>query len=588
MGFRIADVIAAAGVGDPWERAGAVDTADAGAVTAMAAGFTAAAGHARTALAAAERADPVAAASYGVDSAPVHDAPAAVAATRRALGDGGEHAEQISRMLTLVAAELAGTKSGVQGELSDLGRELQAQSMAAARAAAEAPPQTPADAAMAERALFAQAVASVRAHGGRINVLLDDYDTVLASRAGTLANLGYAVPVPPGGGSIPPPPPAGTPQQNADWWRSLTREQQNTILATEPGPGRQPGRGTGARPRRRQPGPARHRGRTAWIGRSPTPRPGWPRRSRHPRPRPTRACEVPNPQVHPLRRELAALTEQQAALHSVERTVGGSGNRQLLLLDLDGHDAPRAAVAVGDVDTADHVAVFTPGLTSTVAKNLEGYTGDMVGVVQTGERLLGNAPGHENETVAGVAWIGYDAPQWSTLAEPDRSVALPIDAQHGGADLARFYDGINASRPDSDPHLTALGHSYGSTTTGYALQNTTTPVDDAVVFGSPGLGTSDVHDLHVPDGHVNVIEARRDVVADLGAFGTDPNHLDGAHRLSAHQETADGVRLDESTGHSRYLTPNTASQYNIAATVTGLYDKRIEGGSNVGFGDYFF
>ena len=92
---------------------------------------------------------------------------------------------QISRMLTLVAAELAGTKSGVQGELADLGRELQAQSMAAARATAEAPPQTPADAAMAERALFARAVASVRAHGGRINVLLDDYDTV-CHRAGTL------------------------------------------------------------------------------------------------------------------------------------------------------------------------------------------------------------------------------------------------------------------------------------------------------------------------------------------------------------------------------------------------------------------
>ena len=87
---------------------------------------------------------------------------------------------------------------------------------------------------------------------------------------------------------------------------------------------------------------------------------------------------------------------------------------------------------------------------------------------------------------------------------------------------------------------------------------------------------------------MNVIEAKWDGVADLGAFGTDPNHLDGAHRLSAHEETADGVRLDESTGHSKYLTPNTASQYNIAATVTGLYDKRIEGGGDVGFGDYFF
>jgi hypothetical protein len=108
-----------------------------------------------------------------------------------------------------------------------------------------------------------------------------------------------------------------------------------------------------------------------------------------------------------------------------------------------------------------------------------------------------------------------------------------------------------------------------------------------VLFGSPGLGTSDVRDLHVPERHVNVIEAKRDWIADLGAFGTDPNHLDGAHRLSAHEETADGMTLAESTGHSRYLIPNTASQYNIAATVTGLYNKRIEGGSDVGFGDHF-
>ena len=581
MGFGIADVIAAAGVGDPWERARAVDTADPRAVSAMAAGFTAAAQHARTALAAAQRADPIAAVSYRVGSTPVHDAPAATAATRRALGDGGEHAEQISRMLSVVGAELASTKSGVQGELSDLGRELQAQSVAAA----EAPPQTPAEAAMAERAQFVRAVAAVRAHGGRINVLIDDYDTVLASRTGTLASLGYAVPAPASGAPIPAPPSGGTPQQNAQWWRSLTREQQNAILATSPDlVGNLDGVPAHVRDAANRARLVTERDRldreiaatTARLASA----------EQKPPYKTYEGVEVPNPEAIPLRRELAELTAQQAALQAVERTISG-GNRQLLLLDLDGGEAPRAAVAVGNVDTADHVAVFTPGLTSTVAKNMEGYTGDMVGVVQTGERLLSNAPGHENETVAGVAWIGYDAPQWGTLAEPDRSVALPIAAQHGGADLALFYDGINASRPYSDPHLTALGHSYGSTTTGYALQRTTTAVDDAVLFGSPGLGTSNVRDLHVPEGHVNVIEARRDWIADLGAFGTDPNHLDGAHRLSAHEETADGVTLAESTGHSRYLIPNTASQYNIAATVTGLYNKRIEGGSDVGFGDHF-
>ena len=82
-----------------------------------------------------------------------------------------------------------------------------------------------------------------------------------------------------------------------------------------------------------------------------------------------------------------------------------------------------------------------------------------------------------------------------------------------------------------------------------------------------------------------MIEARKDFVADIAGFGEDPNWLRGAHRLSAHEETVDGVPLQESVKHSSYLDPNTTSQYNIAATVTGLYDKRIEGGANVGVGD---
>ena len=62
---------------------------------------------------------------------------------------------------------------------------------------------------------------------------------------------------------------------------------------------------------------------------------------------------------------------------------------------------------------------------------------------------------------------------------------MPNLARAGGEDLAAFYQGVNASRTD-DPHLTALGHSYGSLTTGYALQHDGTGVDDAVLFGSPG------------------------------------------------------------------------------------------------------
>lgn len=107
-----------------------------------------------------------------------------------------------------------------------------------------------------------------------------------------------------------------------------------------------------------------------------------------------------------------------------------------------------------------------------------------------------------------------------------------------------------------------------------------------MLFGSPGPGTDDITDLHVPPGHVGVLEARQDVVADLSRFGGDTNHLDGVTNLSSRQETGpDGRPLRESVGHSDYLAPGTTSQHNIAATVAGLPGRRITGG-NSGVGDW--
>jgi hypothetical protein len=194
---------------------------------------------------------------------------------------------------------------------------------------------------------------------------------------------------------------------------------------------------------------------------------------------------------------------------------------------------------------------------------------------------------HGDDGVATVAWLGYDAPQLDiTFFDGDRSVASANPAKVGGADLARFYDGIVASRPGDPPHVTALGHSYGSTTTGYALQHTTVPVDRAVFFGSPGLTTSGVGQLHVAPGHVEILEARWDPVADLARFGDDPNHLPGVTNLSSEAtRLPDGTELGASTGHSDYLTPGTTSHHNLGLAVAGLEDQQVVG-PNVGFGDY--
>ncbi|MBP2471789.1 hypothetical protein JOF53_000661 [Crossiella equi] len=256
-------------------------------------------------------------------------------------------------------------------------------------------------------------------------------------------------------------------------------------------------------------------------------------------------------------------------LDQVEKTLA-KGDRQLLVLDTGG-ERLKAAIATGNIDTATHVSVFTPGFTSNVKDSLASYDDQMDKLRTEAERQ--SARYGDGGSVAMVTWLGYEAPQGSEIAGPN-SVALDNAAQKGAEKLSGFLNGIDASRKD-DPHLTALGHSYGSLTTGLALQRDT-GVDDVVFYGSPGVGTSDVNDIKVPSGHTYAIEADWDIVADFGRFGSDPSRLDGVRQLSADEAvTPDGQYLDRVTGHTDYMKPNSTSQYNMAVVIAGLADRRV-------------
>jgi hypothetical protein len=243
-----------------------------------------------------------------------------------------------------------------------------------------------------------------------------------------------------------------------------------------------------------------------------------------------------------------------ASLDAIDATLA-QGARQLLVLDNSSYEETMAAVAVGDVDTATHVAVFVPGLDSTVHGNLFRYDGDMENVKDTVQQLV-------SESTAAVTWLDYQAPQlgWSLL-DPDRSVASGAAARAGADRLVPFLDGLDAARA-SDPHLSVLAHSYGSLTAATALRDDT-GVDDFVALGSPGFGTHSVADLRLPVGHVFAAEAEGDIVADLGAFGRDPGALDGVTVLST--ERSDGGH--DSIGHSDYLTEGSTSGRNTALVV---------------------
>ncbi|HYY10476.1 MAG TPA: alpha/beta hydrolase [Kineosporiaceae bacterium] len=254
-----------------------------------------------------------------------------------------------------------------------------------------------------------------------------------------------------------------------------------------------------------------------------------------------------------------------ASLDAIDRVLS-QPDHQLLSLDIT-RERTQAVVAVGDVSTADHVAVFTPGLTSTVDGSLTGYDQDMQHLRSRAGLVLGRH--NSQETVATVTWIGYQAPQ---LTGPSllsgNSVAVDGSAKDGGARLAAFLRGIDASRLRR-PDLVALGHSYGSTTTGYALHEDT-GVDRAGVFGSPGLGVMHADELHVRDRQTYVGRAPYDVVGELGRFGANPDFMDDLVHLETRDAVGpDGRPLHGVSGHSSYLDDDSTSQYNLAALVAG-------------------
>ena len=170
----------------------------------------------------------------------------------------------------------------------------------------------------------------------------------------------------------------------------------------------------------------------------------------------------------------------------------------LLTLQDDGRRV-KAAVAQGDVDNAAHIGTFVPGIGTTVNGSLKDY-------IRQTENLRQAAADQGNlalKDVATIAWLGYDAPgdaKFENLSD----ITSPKLAQAGSDRLAGFLNGMQASREHGagDAHMTLVGHSYGSTTSGMAATKVHDGViDDLVLCGSPGMGTYNASDLHVAEGH---------------------------------------------------------------------------------------
>ncbi|RZK70886.1 MAG: hypothetical protein EOP25_07405, partial [Rhodococcus sp. (in: high G+C Gram-positive bacteria)] len=202
------------------------------------------------------------------------------------------------------------------------------------------------------------------------------------------------------------------------------------------------------------------------------------------------------------------------------------------------------------------------------------------------------------ETVSTIAWLGYQPPATTgpgnydvPFLDQNLGRGWLVDswqsdrATAGAPKLASFYDGLDVASQKPDPHITALGHSYGSYTQGLALQDPGPgqPVDDAVFYGSPGFDANDESDLGLAPGHGFVMRAHDDPIAvadGFGRLGPDPvqTHLE---QLSVREATTpDGVRREDADGHSEYPRPSgngelRTSGYNMAVIVAGMPELAI-------------
>lgn len=256
-----------------------------------------------------------------------------------------------------------------------------------------------------------------------------------------------------------------------------------------------------------------------------------------------------------------------------------------------------AAVARGDVDHAKNVATIVPGISTTVNEKLGGEI-DRAGVIRDAAVAEGKL---QTKDVAVVSWLGYKAPGgFDPLHHPLDSlnnlpdIATSDLAEKGAVKLAGFETGLAASRKygAGAANITLIGHSYGSVVSGMATTMTQDgDVNNVILCGSPGMGTYDPSDIHVPKGRRFVsgiptgdfIQGLGSIRAGVGELGKDPldddssyTHISGdATRCKDYNpEAGPSLIAPDTTNHSNYICRGTEISRDMGRIVAGQDPRR--------------
>lgn len=275
------------------------------------------------------------------------------------------------------------------------------------------------------------------------------------------------------------------------------------------------------------------------------------------------------------------------ALRMIQDKLHEPSRPPMFLLGIGDEGNGRAIVAYGNPDTSRNVSAYVPGLSTKLNDEF---------VKDTMKRAQDTAVGARrvDPSSAAIVWLGYDAPQ-------NVDVMSTGDAERGAPAYNRFMTGLSATNENTDPHVTAIGHSYGSLTVGTAAKQSggIPGVDDIILLGSPGVGVDKAQDLGVGKEHVFVGSAENDPVTHLPTktevalagpigsliygdvfdwgdddiyFGKDPSSAAfGAQRFKVDDGPHPILELGGFDAHSQYFTPekDQVSADNIATIVAG-------------------
>jgi hypothetical protein len=255
----------------------------------------------------------------------------------------------------------------------------------------------------------------------------------------------------------------------------------------------------------------------------------------------------------------ASASTLSAASTSTQSAASTGPKRTLLTLDVAGQG--KAAIVVGDLNTATYVSYLVPGMFFTI----ENQMGDWADAASNlyDEELSWLAlldPDAASKSVATVAWIGYHTPNLTNVGGIQ-------NADEGRDALASAIEGLQAIRTGNEPYTSIIAHSYGSTAALMALTEYNFQVDALAMVGSPGSPAKSVSELHVRPGHVWVGEAAWDPIPNSSYFGSDPGSKAYGAKSMGVGGGIDSLTkqvLQASLGHNEYFSAGTESMRNFA------------------------